>query len=84
MSNETQETPVAETVPDEQAVIAVADKVLPVVEEQIKDKVALTEDDRASVERMIDEIGEPGLALRLMARGPSQILGSKSALRVAA
>ena len=56
MSNENQETPVVEAIPDEQAVIAVADKVLPVVEEQIKDKVALTEDDRASVERMIDEI----------------------------
>ena len=56
MSNETQDTPVAESIPDDQAVIAVADKVLPAVEEQIKDKITLTEDDKASVERLLDEI----------------------------
>ena len=41
---------------DDQAIVAVTEKVLPVVAEEIKDKVDLTEDDKASIERMIDEI----------------------------
>lgn len=41
---------------DDKAVIAVTEKVLPVVAEEIKDKVDLTENDKASIERMIDEI----------------------------
>ena len=41
---------------DDQAIIAVTEKVLPVVAEEIKDKVDLTESDKESIERMIDEI----------------------------
>ncbi len=53
-------TTVAETIAeagaDEQAIIAVTEKVLPVVAEEIKDKVDLTDNDKVSIERMIDEI----------------------------
>ncbi len=49
-------TTTAETAASDQAVIAVTEKSLPEVEKQIKDKAALTADDKVEIERMIDEI----------------------------
>jgi len=45
-----------QTITDEAEVTAVTEKLLPVVEEQIKDAVDLTDDDKVTIEKMITDI----------------------------
>lgn len=45
-----------QTIADETQVTAVTEKLLPVVEEQIKDAVDLTEEDKVEIEKMVTEI----------------------------